>query len=237
MSVSLSETTPVGPGLDGAVEVFLSLRPRLFGVALRVTGDRWTAEDVVQEAWLRWQRTDRAVIRNPAAFLTTVTSRLAINLVQSAGRRHETSAGARLDDLVDPGQDALAHAERAIDVEQTIATLVARVGPAELAGYVLRKGFDYTYRDIAALLRTSVANARQLVRRAQLRVEHRTDRAVLPHEHHRVAAAFLRAAASGELAELEEVLTGRRLRDGAPCVGVRSGRGVGRPAPRPVAAR
>ncbi|NUR01107.1 MAG: RNA polymerase subunit sigma-24, partial [Streptomyces sp.] len=70
--------------LDEATKAFMAARPQLFGIAYRVLGSTVEAEDVLQEAWLRWQHTDRAAVREPRAFLTTVTARLAINLAQSA---------------------------------------------------------------------------------------------------------------------------------------------------------
>ncbi len=78
---------------DGGLQEFVSARPRLFGIAYRILGSAVEAEDIVQDAWLRWQNTDRAQIHEPAAFLTTVTTRLAINLAQSARVRRESYVG------------------------------------------------------------------------------------------------------------------------------------------------
>src|SRR6478735_11759057 len=164
-------TTSVVVDLDVALEVFLAERTRLFRIAYRVVGDVSSAEDVVQEAWMRWQRTDRRVIKNPAAFLTTATTHLAINVIQSARHRHETYTESPLAELTDPDQDPTAHAEQTCAVEETLLLLMARLSPAELAAYLLRKGFEYPYAAIATLLGTTGANARQLVRRAQLRIE------------------------------------------------------------------
>jgi RNA polymerase sigma-70 factor (ECF subfamily) len=207
---------PAGVDLDLALEVFLTQRTRLFRIARRVTGDVDTAEDVVQEAWLRWQRTDRSAIKNPAAFLTTTTTHLAINVIQSARHRHETptetSAESLLDGLADL-EDPTRSAEQTAVVEETLLVLMARLRPAELAAYLLRKGFDYPYGDIAGLLRTTIANARQLVRRAQQRIEGDREREVDPGDHRDLVAAFLTAARSGDLADLERLLS----QDGARC--------------------
>jgi RNA polymerase sigma factor (sigma-70 family) len=208
MTASLTETTHTDSSLRDAVEVFLTYRSRLFRIALRVTGDVLSAEDVVQEAWLRWQRTDRRTIQNPAAFLTTTTTRLAINLIQSAPHRHESAAESPLADLVDPRLDPALRTEQEAALEQALAALMAKLSRSELAAYVLRKGFDYAYRDIATLLRTSVPNARQLVRRAQPRIADDREWPVDPDEHRLVARAFLRAARTGELNALEQALTG-----------------------------
>src|SRR5690242_16429140 len=87
--------------LDRAVEDFETARPRLFGIAYRILGSAVEAEDVVQESWLRWQNADRAGIREPAAFLATVTTRLAINAAQSAAARRESYIGPWLPEPVD----------------------------------------------------------------------------------------------------------------------------------------
>jgi RNA polymerase sigma-70 factor (ECF subfamily) len=192
--------------LDGALEVFLAQRTRLFRVAYRVTGDVSSAEDVVQEAWLRWQRTDRQVIKNPAAFLTTTTTHLAINVIQSARHRHEAPTETPLADLVDNGHDPTLQVEQALAVEEMLLTLMARLSPAELTAYLLRKGFDYPYDEIAGLLCTSSANARQLLRRAQQRIEGERERPVDEAIHERLVGAFLTAARTGELAALETLL-------------------------------
>ncbi|OBG89337.1 hypothetical protein A5699_14225 [Mycobacterium sp. E802] len=199
---------PPSADLDVALDIFLSHRPRLFGIAYRVTGEVCGAEDLVQEAWLRWQRTDRARVENPAAFLITTTTNLAINVIQSARHRHEAPTASPLGQLTESGEDASARsAERTALIEDVLALLMARLSPGELAAYLLRKGFGYPYADVAALLTLSVANARQLVRRAQTRLD--VGRRVTPvpvGAHRRLVKAFLAAAHTGELRELERVL-------------------------------
>lgn len=196
--------------LDLDLDIFLTHRARLFGIAYRVIGEVCGAEDLVQEAWLRWQRTDRTIVENPAAFLTTTTTNLAINVIQSARYRHEAPTASPLDYLIDTVDDEpVSRTEQTALVEELVALLMARLTPAELAAYVLRKGFEYAYVDIAALLRTSVANTRQLVRRAQTRlVTGERASAVLIATHRRLANAFLRAARTGDRRDLERLLTG-----------------------------
>jgi RNA polymerase sigma-70 factor (ECF subfamily) len=229
-------TTGAVVDLDMTLEVFLAQRTRLFRIAYRVTGDVSSAEDVVQEAWLRWQRTDRRVIKNPAAFLTTTTTHLAINVIQSARHRHEAPTELPLSDLVETGQDPTNHAEQTLAVEEILLVLMARLRPAELTVYLLRKGFDYPYGDIACLLHTSSANARQLARRAQQRIEGGSERPVDVGAHQRLVVAFLAAARTGELAALEMLLT----REGRPSIRPHrrpSVRRFCRPAPPYVARR
>lgn len=193
--------------LDLAVQVFLSQRTQLLRIAHRVTGDIGAAEDVLQEAWIRWQRTDRSAIKNPAAFLTTTTTHLAINVIQSARYRREaptnTPADSPLAELLDPAEDPVAWAERVAVVEETLWALMTRLSPAELAAYVLRKAFDYPYTDVARLLSTSSVNARQLVRRAQQHLEGDRERAIDPTDHQRLVWAFQAAAHTGDLTLLE----------------------------------
>lgn len=193
--------------LNQALEVFLAQRVRLFSIAFRVVGDAAIAEDVVQDAWLRWQRTDREIVRNPAAFLTTSTTRLAINVISSARHRHETLTDAPVLDLIGSWQDPTSGAERAYEAEQALGRLMARLSSSELAAYLLRKGFDYPYQGIALLLRTSVPNARQLVRRAQLRVSSDCIRPVDLESKRCLVRAFLAASRTGELDGLEQLLT------------------------------
>ena len=91
--------------LEEAVAVFTSVRPRLFGIAYRMLASATEAEDLVQEVWLRWQTCDRATVLNPAAFLATTTTRLAINALQSARVRRETYIGPWLPKPVDTSAD------------------------------------------------------------------------------------------------------------------------------------
>ncbi|MEV6266881.1 sigma-70 family RNA polymerase sigma factor [Kribbella sp. NPDC051936] len=153
------------------LDEFLQARPRLFRIARRIVGNQHEAEELVQDVWLRWQRTDRSAVADPQAFLATAVSRLAINLVQSARRRHETTVGPWLpDERVAAGPDPHAYAENREAFATAVQLLKDRLSPAERATYVLREGFDYPYRDIAETLRIGAPNARQLVKRARDRL-------------------------------------------------------------------
>jgi RNA polymerase sigma-70 factor (ECF subfamily) len=190
-----------------ALELFLAQRPRLLGVARRVTrGDAAHAEDVVQEVWLRWQRTDRSVVRNPEAFLTATTTRLAINVVQAACHRHETPSETLT--AADPvTEDPAAGVGREADARDAWGVLLARLPGTELAALVLRDAFAYPYADVARVLRTSVVNARQLVRRGRAHLADDRRRAtVRPQAQRALTSAFLVAARTGELRPLEGLL-------------------------------
>ena len=193
--------------LDEAAKVFVSARPQLFGIAYRLLGSSAEAEDVLQEAWLRWQRTDRAVVREPKAFLATVTARLAINLAQSARVRRETYAGPWLPEPVDTHADPQLGAERAEALDLAVLFLLERLNPVERAAYVLREAFDYPYQQIAEMLETSETNTRQLVSRARKRISSERRTPVSATEHRRLMEVFLAAAQTGDLAVLEDVLT------------------------------
>jgi DNA-directed RNA polymerase specialized sigma24 family protein len=100
------------PAMNDGLSAFERARPRLFGIAYRMLGSAAEAEDVVQDVWTRWQSTDRRVIRDPQAFLATTTTRLAINVLQSARARHETYVGPWLPEPVDTSADPGLGAER-----------------------------------------------------------------------------------------------------------------------------
>jgi RNA polymerase sigma-70 factor (ECF subfamily) len=112
---------------------FATVRPRLFGIASRVLGSPAEAEDVVQEAWLRWQACDRSAVRNPAAFLGTTTTRLALNVAQSARARRETYIGRWLPEPVDTHDDPALGAERSEAIERAVLQLLEKLRPRERA--------------------------------------------------------------------------------------------------------
>jgi RNA polymerase sigma factor (sigma-70 family) len=217
--------------LDQALHVFLAERTRLLRIAYRVVGDVAGAEDVVQDAWLRWQRVDRRQINNPAAFLTTATTHLAINLIQSARHRHELPTEApRL--ILGPTEDPTSQAERTIAIERMLGFLMAKLNASELAALVLRKCFDYPYQDVADVLGTSTANARQLVRRSHLSITSSAVRRVDLEAHRRLVAAFTVAANLGDMESLLTLLgesATRTRRCASPRRASRAGRRSGRP--------
>ena len=154
--------------MESAIGVFSEARPRLFGIAYRMLGSVAEAEDIVQEAWLRWQGTDRSVVQQPAAFLTTVTTRLALNTAAAARVRREQYVGPWLPEPVDTSADPSLGAVNSEALESAVLMLLERVTPDQRAAYVLREAFDYSYDEVAEILATSVANARQLVSRASI---------------------------------------------------------------------
>lgn len=194
--------------LDDATSVFIRVRPGLLKIASRIVGNATEAEDVIQEAWLRWQGTDRTVVSNPPALLRRTTVRLAINVVQSAWRRRESCASPWLPESVDTGATPEAAAERQDAVERAVFLLMETLTSRQRAAYVLREGFGYQYSRIAEILCLSVVNTRQQVARAQERLaENRRRQPVDSVAHRRLVQAFFAAAQTGDVAHLERVLS------------------------------
>ncbi|MFG2754943.1 RNA polymerase sigma-70 factor [Streptomyces wuyuanensis] len=216
--------------LDQATRDFLAARPQLFGIAYRVLGSAAEAEDIVQEAWMRWQKADRTDVVEPAAFLATITTRLAINAAQSARVRRESYVGPWLPEPIDTSQDPQVGAERAEAVELAVLFLLEKLNPVERAAYVLREAFDYPYKQVAEVLETSEANTRQLVSRARKHLAAERRERVSTADHRRLLEVFLNAAQTGDLTALEDVLA-------ADVVSYSDGGGVRRASRIPVVGR
>lgn len=189
--------------LDDGLSDFVSVRPRLFGIAYRMLGSADAAEDIVQDAWVRWQTTDRSVVRNAPAFLATTTTRLAINVAQSARSRREAYVGSWLPEPLDTSADPGLGAERGEALEFAVLILLGKLSPMERAAYVLREAFDYPHRQIADILHLSEANTRQLVTRARKHISDGRHAPVSSVERKRLLKAFTAAAQKGDLLALE----------------------------------
>jgi RNA polymerase sigma-70 factor (ECF subfamily) len=192
--------------LDEAISVFVELRPRLFGIAYRVLGSTVEAEDVVQEVWMRWQKTDRSAVLSSVAFLSSATTRLAINVAQSARVRRETYIGPWLPEPVDTSNDPEAGAQQAETLGLALLLVLEKLPPTERAAYILREAFDYAYSDIADILRLSVVNVRKIVSRARKHLLDDQRKAVDAAEHRQLLEAFVVAARTGNLHSLEAFL-------------------------------
>ena len=186
--------------------VFESVRPRLFGIAYRMLGEVGSAEDVVQDAWVRWDATDQDAVAEPAAYLATVVTRLAIAELTSARSRREVYVGPWLPEPVDTSADPLLGAERSEALSLAVLLLLEKLSPAERAAFVLHAAFDYPHSRVAEVLETSEANARQLYSRARKHLDEERAREVEPAERARLLGAFLAAAQAGDLDALEAVL-------------------------------
>src|SRR5262245_475423 len=188
---------------DDGLSAFLRMRPRLFGIAYRMLGSAAEAEDVLQDVWLRWQTTDRTIVRDAAAFLATTATRLAINVMQSARARRELCIGPCQPEPVDTSSDPWTAAERDEALACGVRVLLERLRPTERAAYILREAFDYGYRDIAHVLRLAEANARQIVTRARQHVASGRTTATSSTEQERLLDTLIAAAQAGDVASLE----------------------------------
>lgn len=192
--------------LDEAAADFAHIRPRLFGIAYRMLGSVHEAEDLVQDVWLKWQAYDRSTVREPAAFLATTTTRLAINASQTARARRETYVGPWLPEPVDTSADPTLGAERGEALELAMLVLLEKLSPAQRAAYILREAFDYPYDQIAGIVELSEANVRQLVSRSRKKLADERREPVSTGEQRKLLAAFMAAAQEGDLATLVELL-------------------------------
>ena len=199
---SLHPDVEIGDYDDGLSAFFL-VRARLFGIAYRMIGNAAEADDIVQEVWLRWQSTDRSIVQNPNAFLATTTTRLCINLCQSAHTRRETYIDAWLSEPVDTTSDPALGAERGEALRLAVLVLLEKLSPTERAAYILHEAFDYSYRQIADILQMREPNTRQLVSRARKHIADGRRHPVSANQQRRLLEAFIAATEKGNMAALE----------------------------------
>jgi RNA polymerase sigma-70 factor (ECF subfamily) len=185
---------------DRRDDAFDEHRRTLFGIAYRMLGSAADAEDIVQEAYLKWRQAPRDTVATPRAYLTTIVTRLAIDQLRSARVRREQYVGPW---LPEPVFDAVRPDEPVAlfeSLSMAFLVLLERLSPAERAAIVLREAFDYEYGEIAEVLGKTEANCRQLVRRARERIaEHRPRFAPSPEERDRFAERFMAACATGDM--------------------------------------
>jgi RNA polymerase sigma-70 factor (TIGR02957 family) len=186
------------------------LRPRAFAIAYRMLGSVSEAEDVVQEALLRLHRAlEDDDIESPAAYLSTVTTRLAIDELRSARARRETYTGEWLPEplVTDRSDDPARHAEMADSLSLAFLVLLERLSPEQRAVLLLHDVFDYGYGEIASIIDKSEANTRQLATRARRHVEESRPRFETSDEQRdELARRFLAAAEDGDMGQLESLL-------------------------------
>ncbi|BCO37405.1 RNA polymerase sigma factor SigJ [Mycobacterium heckeshornense] len=188
------------------VDEFEALRPHLLAVAYRLTGTFADAEDVVQEAWLRWQSAQHDEVRDAQAWLTTVVSRLALDRLRSAVHRRETYVGQWLPEPIVTGfddADPLAAVVANEDARYAAMVVLERLSPDQRVAFVLHDGFGVPFSDVADVLGTTEAAARQLASRARRAVA--ADPPPQPDPaHDEVVGRLMAAMAAGDL---ESVVT------------------------------
>lgn len=187
-------------------DVFAALRPRLFSIAYRMLGTRADAEDVLQDAWLRWHRSDREALQSAEAWLVTIVTRLAIDRLRAAKSEREAYVGCWLPEPLIELEERTPETAAEIASELSLALLwvLERLSPEERAAFLLRQAFDRNYADIAILLGKSEAACRQLVHRAAERMQQAQPRFdVAPDAHRNVLKEFMNASRSGDLKAIE----------------------------------
>ena len=189
------------PELPAGEAPFETLRPRLMGLAYRLLGSRSDAEDVVQEAWLRWHQADRSAIRDLNAWLVTMTTRLGIDRLRSARTERSTYPGPWLPEplSIDEAPGPEQQADLSSQVSLAFLALLEKLGPEERAAFLLKEAFDYDYAHVAELLGHSEANCRQMVHRARTRLQAGRPRfAVTPDRHRALLEHFMHAVQRGD---------------------------------------
>lgn len=201
-----------GVTTDTATDVFEGHRPLLMGIAYRMLGRVADAEDVVQDAWLRWHGADRAAVREPRPYLVRIVTRLAVERLGRIKARNEAYVGPWLPepyvtDFADTVPDAAERTVLADTVSLAVLVVLESLSPLERAVFVLREAFGYPYADIAALLDRAEPAVRQLAGRARRHVEERRPRYdVDPGRRRELTEKFLAAASEGDLDGLMALL-------------------------------
>lgn len=188
-----------------------ALRPRLFGIAYRVLGSISDAEDVVQNAYVRYEEHRNEDLHNPGGWLATVTARLAIDRARSLSRRREEYVGTWLPEpLVEraESEDPYASVTYADDLAMGFLHVLERLRPEERTAMLLHDVFDYSHAEVATMLGKSEEAVRQLVSRARVRVRQDRPRiAVDRHKADELIDRLLKALHEGDVAELETLFT------------------------------
>lgn len=190
-------------------DLFDRLRPRLAAIAYRMLGTRADAEDVVQDAWLRWFRSERERVESPEAWLVTTVTRLAIDRLRSAKAEREAYVGWWLPEPLVAVEESTPQGSAELAQELSLALLwvLERLAPEERAAFLLRQAFDHDYAEIGAMLGKTEAAARQMVHRAAQRVQQERPRFEVSREVHRaLLQRFVAAARAGDRPALQALL-------------------------------
>jgi RNA polymerase sigma-70 factor (ECF subfamily) len=219
--------------MNDDAQIFETHRADLLALAYRMLGELGRAEDVVQEAWLRWQK--RAVeVEAPKAYLAKVVTRLCLNELASARARREEHRPDRLPEPITLDDTGVGRVEVLDQISMAFLVVLQRLSPAERAVFLLHEVFDFSHGEIAELLGKTEAACRQLLARARQNVAaERRQLSPSTEEHRRLLRAFLKAARAGDVADLKDLLAedAVMIADGGP-TGVRV-KGV-RNLPRPL---
>ena len=186
---------------------FVTHRSLLFTVAYEMLGSRADAEDVVQEAWLRWADVDKSRVLDPRAYAVRVVTRQALNRLRTLSRRREQYVGEWLPEPLLTSPDVADDVELADSVSIAMLTVLETLGPVQRAVFVLHEVFDVPYEEIAGAIGKSTPTVRQIARRAREHVAARRPRVHVDRvEQQAVAERFLIALGTGQLQELMDVM-------------------------------
>ncbi|WP_281060101.1 MULTISPECIES: sigma-70 family RNA polymerase sigma factor [unclassified Mesorhizobium] len=190
-----------GPASKGAAAVFEPLRPKLMRVAYRMLGSVADAEDMVQEAFVRWMGADRAEVREPEAFLRRTVTRLCLDQLKSARHQRETYVGSWLPDPV-------VEDDEPDDVTLPLMLALERLSPLERAAFLLHDVFGLQFEEVAAEIERDPAACRQLAARARSHVQEGRPRFKVEKERGlELAEAFFNASRSGDMKALGAMLS------------------------------
>jgi RNA polymerase sigma-70 factor (TIGR02957 family) len=196
-----------GGRMDSATEAFAAHRNLLFTVAYEMLGSAADAEDVLQETWLRWAGVDLDTVRDQRAYLVRITTRQALSRLRTLRRRKESYVGPWLPEPLLTAPDVAEDVELADSVSMAMLLVLETLTPPERAVFVLREVFDLEYDEIAEAVDKSPAAVRQIAHRARAHVAARRPRGVVsPAETRAALAAFQRAAETGDLQGLLDIL-------------------------------
>ncbi|WP_076999868.1 RNA polymerase sigma-70 factor [Variovorax sp. KK3] len=195
--------------MDASTRTFDLHRKRLLGIAYRMLGSAADAEDVVQDAWLRWNDATLDALNNPEAWLVTVVTRLSIDRLRSVKLQREHYEGTWLPEplLTDAPASPEQMLERADDISVAFLAVLERLAPESRAAFLLREVFDTDYADLARTLGKSEAACRQLVHRAKAQIQDERPRFTVERDvHWRLMQGFAQAAAGGDMERLKALL-------------------------------
>ncbi len=196
--------------MNDTTDTFNGLRPRLQGIAYRMLGSSAEAEDIVQDAWLRWHAADTSSLTNSEAWLVSVTTRLAIDRLRAAKIQRAHYVGTWLAEplLSDAPVSPEQLLERVDDISVAFLALLERLAPEARAAYLLREVFDADYGEVAEVLGKTESACRQLVHRAKVQVQDQRPRYTVARETQlRLLRGFVDAAARGNFHGLKSLLS------------------------------
>lgn len=192
---------------DSALEIFQGQRPMLFGIAYRMLASVADAEDILQDAWLKWSSVDVGSLDQPRAYLARMVTNLSLNRLQSAAAQRESYVGPWLPEPLVTADDAAPRAEQAQAVSLAMLVVLETLSPLERAVFVLKDVFGFTFGEVAQFLGHSEPSVRQVARRARSHVQARRPRYDAPADtRRRVTSTFLAACLGGDLNQMMDLL-------------------------------